>query len=355
MVRVVIARLRICRCWSCSEARRLAITMAASGTPFGGEAPVASQLGLDALTLNGDVLRETVSTLDPVFNIINTEKALISGLRVDGNVAVPSSLFVNRDGSRATEFKGEELTGLANSITMLRVLNQVHVNKFLACEDKVKELQQQLEQERNSKRVLQVALDAKAEQLRVVMEQRDQLAFELKGLKAELARATTELQRSNARLWCGAIISQLNEHARNYIFTREKVIRERLYKEYDDVYAIRRHAKLGPDEKDRLHEVETVIKQINSQLLGGADFDRLSWKWAESRKGDAHPTQLVLADGTKAAPTDDLLVPFIVECLSDQPPFAERRIFEQNVRAVLQGFHKVAKLAGADDAPFDLD
>ena len=228
--------------------------------------------------------------------------------------------------------------------------------------------------ERKQKETLLAVLREKEETLRAVTMQRDEFKRDLEAMRRELAeqdrkhseeekalresyaRVTRDLLAMKARLWCGAIVSQFNEHARNHVFTPEKVERERLYKVYDDVFAMKKaRGSLDQYEAKRLLDIERIIADLEANLLGGANFDNISRKWLDSRRGDAHPDEVELEDGTRVPPTDDVLVPFIVGLLAGCKPFATQEVLEPNVKTMLSGLHRVAELVGKGGAPFDLD
>lgn len=186
--------------------------------------------------------------------------------------------------------------------------------------------------------------------------QHDEFKRDLEAVSREFARVTRDLLAMKARLWCGAIVSQFNEHARNYVFTPEKVERERLYKVYDDVFAMKKaRGTMNTEEAKRLLDIEKIITDLEANLLGGANFDNISRKWLDSRRGDAHPDEVELEDGTRVPPTDDVLVPFIVGLLAGRKPFATQEVLEPNVKTMLSGLHRVAELVGRGGTPFDLD
>ena len=173
-----------------------------------------------------------------------------------------------------------------------------------------------------------------------------------------LEREREEEKERTARLWCGSIVSQLVSHARVYIFTEQKVVDEGLYHTYRTLPSLRSaRDRMSAEEQGRLAEVDDAVRRMDAALKRrGTSFASLAHAWGQSRVDDAHlrVSAFRTESGETVEPTDDLLVPFILDRLAGKRPFAQRDVLDANLRAVLGALHELAAKNGADENPFEL-
>ena len=193
-----------------------------------------------------------------------------------------------------------------------------------------------------------------------VTKQMKDMAQDNKTLAAKLASVTQQLDRAKARLWLGAIISQINAHARAYVFTPEKVSEDELFRQYPSVASINRDRNnLADDERKRLNEVNAIMADVELRLRSaglktGKKFASMAQMWGDNRSEVAHPRVMELDDGSQVVPTDQLLIPLIVDNLSGLNPYPPAGTLTADVQTTLGCLHKLARLNNADDNPFEL-
>jgi len=172
----------------------------------------------------------------------------------------------------------------------------------------------------------------------------------------QLTKKVGEDREAYARLWCGAIVSQLLAHARAYIFTAQKAVDEGLHDAYPTWASLSREYKtFESDEQQRFSEVDSVMKSLNAALSRNyCNINSLQYAWRQSRLQVAHPSVFPKEDGTRRSPTDAELVDLITSNLAGVQPLANKPVLESNLKAVLLALHDIAGKNGRDQQPFDL-
>jgi hypothetical protein len=106
---------------------------------------------------------------------------------------------------------------------------------------------------------------------------------------------------------------------------------------------------MSAEEQGRLAEVDDAVRRMDAALKRrGTSFASLAHAWGQSRMDDAHLSAFRTDSGATVEPTDDLLVPFILDRLAGKRPFAQRDVLDANLRAVLGALHELAAKNGAD-------
>ena len=316
-----------------------------------------------------------VQTIGP----IKTGVTITHSVLVRGQTPVQNSLSLDEHRALTevtSSLRVDSASNGAKAEYYKRVVERLHVELEKSRREEEK-ARKEFDVERSSGRLLQIALDEKTEALRKMTEHCAKIEKEMENvnkalasvqaqydvvnadntvMKSELKRLNQRLDSAEARLWLGAIVAQVNQHARAVVFTPAREAAGQLHTDYPHINTIRQKiAALSPEERARLQQVDGLVAKFEKGLRSKPSFGQLAFDWMKYRRDDAHPSLIEDEDGNLAPPTDDQLVDLIVGNLGGKKPFPSKEKLEADVRATLTGLRELAHLNGADENPFDPD